>query len=77
VGVGGGGVSRRRGEEWGDLPRAANTRVRVAEEMICTPEPTCTHSSTASLGHRKTSPLTIFHPLSSRSSFGPAWGSRL
>lgn len=53
-------------------PSAAKKRVKVAEDMIWTPEPTCTQSDMASLGVRKTSPLTIFHPLSSKSSFGPA-----
>lgn len=40
--------------------------------MIWTPEPSCTHSIMACGGARKTSPLTIFHPLSSRSSLEPA-----
>lgn len=40
--------------------------------MIWTPEPSCTQSSVASLGDLKTSPLTIFHPLSSTSSLPPA-----
>ena len=59
------------------IPRAAKKRVRVAEEMIWTPEPTCTQSEIASWGVRKTSPATIFHPLSSKSSLGPAKQGRI
>ena len=48
-----------------DLPRAAKKSVAKADVMICTPLPICTHSKTAFLGGRKTSPETIFQPLSS------------
>lgn len=49
----------------GDLPRAAKKSVAKADVMICTPLPIWTHSRTAFLGGRKTSPETIFQPLSS------------
>ena len=56
-------------------PRAAKKMVSVAEAIICTPDPTWMHKDIASSGALKTSPLTIFHPLSSKSSFGPAFAS--